>query len=657
MLSPRAALMSLVALALLACPAPSARAQDGWTAGFDDEMLTLSAPDGTVVISPNRHRVVNNFEGRHSVRLIEQPGGVDLRVDLHNPTTTPIDCGTLIIGGLRLADRINYYDMTRDAHTVVWDSHGGRFVPRDFKYPEQTYSPVSVFGDDRYTVGVSILYPILEYEHPVWMQAMSPGGMYTLGGANWEQRFQLAGQLAPGETRTYILTIRVVPAGESWLKTLTPYRDYFNGLYGGVQYTRDPRPVLTYVAAQGEAISPDNPYGFFQPRRRPDIHGWKPTADYLREKTSEGWRRVMIWTPTGLFRNNQHNNFPFLFMTQMRHVAPMNASMGELRRLADDMQVGYWWGRSQQVMQSWDTPDSEVLDPDNPDHVRRALAELDLAVALGATTIGLDAFFHMDDWDAYRWLQTMREHAPTVTFITEPARADFLHTLAPTFIFASRGQARTPKILADFLLPGHETWGLIKFSMLEEELGRTMSEAERRAEVERVAALGYVPVFGDLNVNPADPAFQAAETWRTTVPRDLRAERVGAGGPDDPGHADGTRAVRSSTSGAPDPDRPGARPTVVLAGSAALPNAGDTAASEPEPRRFTLRGFQRPNRAPPSPAADRPAQVPLRFVGRPAAAHRSAPLAPFTPEQAAEALDRVLEHTRPSQADERHHAH
>jgi len=643
MLIRRAGLVFLVALALHARFAPSARAQDAWTSSIDHEMLTLTTPDDTDIISPSRRPIVSGFEGRHSIELVPQPDGADLRVTLHNPSSASIPCGDFYIGGIRLNNRITYYDMRNDARPVALDNHGGPFFHRSFVYPNQTYSPVAVFGDRRYTFGISLLYPILEYEHNVELQLESPGGGFTLGGTNWEQRLRIQGQLAPGETRTYVITIRVVPAGENWLRTLVPYRDYFNGLYGGVRYTRDPRPVLHYVAAQTDSISPSNPYGFFQPKRRPDIYGWKPTADYLRERAREGWQRVMIWTPTGLFQHNQRFNYPFLFMTQMRNVPAMNSSMGELRGLASDMQVGYWWGNSQLVLDSWNTDTGEPFDPDNPDHVRRGFAELDLAVSLGATTIGLDTFGRTPVWDSYRWLEMMRERAPGVTFITEPVRADILHTLAPTLVFASKGRAQTPKILADFLLPGHETWGLIRFGDIEADLGRPLSQAERHAEVVRVAALGYVPVFGDRNANPTDPAFQAAESWRTTVPQDLRIERVGASGPDGSGHPDGTRAVRSSATGAPDPNRPAPRPNVVLAGSPSAPGTDDPTATRNGIQRFSLRGFQHPEPAPPSPAAASQGQLPVRFTGRPNA-RRSAPLAPFTAEQAAEALERLREH-------------
>ena len=45
-----------------------------------------------------------------------------------------------------------------------------------FQYPSLCYSPVFVVGDNSATVGVSLMYPILEYKHAVEVRLISPGG-------------------------------------------------------------------------------------------------------------------------------------------------------------------------------------------------------------------------------------------------------------------------------------------------------------------------------------------------------------------------------------------------------------------------------------------------------------------------------------------------
>ena len=79
--------------------------------------------------------------------------------------------------------------------------------------------------------------------------------------------------------------------------------------------------------------------------------------------------------------------------------------------------------------------------------------------------------------------------------------------------------AESPMVLADFLLPGHETWCGIQASRVQAFTGARATPRFLAREAETVAALGYVPVvFADL---PMSPAVRAAESWRRSVPADL----------------------------------------------------------------------------------------------------------------------------------------
>lgn len=498
-----------------------------WDASLQNEMLTMISPDGIAVVSPNRRPIVNNFEGAKSVRAELHNDGVDLHVTLTNDTDAPIELGTITIGGFRLGNIVDFRDFRHDSKIKIWDNKGTNFFPSAYTYPDNLYSPVAVFGNKDVLFGISLLYPMLEYEHAVRFHLVSPGGMYANEGRNWELRVLLMGELPPGESREYTLTVRATTNPDEWLRTLIPYRDFFASTYGPVRYERDPRPIRMITMTQRTAISDDNPYGFASPRRRPDLLGWKPTTDFIRSLAQRGYERFVLWTPTGLYRGHLTQdhpdfNFPFHFMTQMTRVPMMRGSTDELRSLAQQVDLGYWWGRSAQVSDQWDPQSVELLDPDNPEHRRLGFAELDMAVANGAEIIGLDAISKIPAWDAYRWIEQLRERAPGVKFCTEPARCDVLHTLAATFVFAYLDQTSTPKHLADFLLPGHETWAFIDFRFLTKKVKRRLTAEEQQREIKRVADLGYVPLISHSEFIPSGPAYHAAEGWNQSVPADLR---------------------------------------------------------------------------------------------------------------------------------------
>jgi hypothetical protein len=130
----------------------------------------------------------------------------------------------------------------------------------------------------------------------------------------------------------------------------------------------------------------------------------------------------------------------------------------------------------------------------------------------------------MPAWDGYHWLEELRERAPGVKFCTEPARCDVLHTLAATFVNAHHGQTETPKHLADFLLPGSETWAFIDIGFLSRRPEGRLSDAEQRQIMKRVADLGYVPLVSHSEFIPKGQAYHAAKGWTEHIPADLRTD-------------------------------------------------------------------------------------------------------------------------------------
>ena len=497
---------------------------------------------GVVIISPAGHAIWSPEEGKKAgpgespaaVEIVPQRGGFDAVVRITNRTTAPMAPGRIAISGFRFGREVQSRDFRFDGKEVVINHLNRPYAPGGWFYPDGLYSPVAMVGEGEYRVGASLLYPIMDYKHQtrigVFARRETPGKALV-----WELSFNLnapgadgnkfspEGNLDPGEERTYTVCVRAVRGPDAWEEVFEPYAEYFEEKYGGVRYQRDPRPVQAFSVSSSGQIAKGNPMGFRQEKMRPDVHGYGPWAEHIIRYVGLGWKRSMVWAAAGAAPKGEEKNIPYKFASQWR------TGPGSLPRLRDYSQslprvaqgggnLGLWWGRSALVATDWDPPTFTLLDPENPEHVAAAFADLDAAVAAGAQTIGLDAFRMMDMWKAYPWLQRLQERAPGVKFIIEPPLGDIMHTLTPCFLVATRsgeGELRlnTRHYLADMLNPGHEIWGFTRLDRLESFLKRPVTSADVVAEMERVAGLGYVPVAA--TAVPAPPNLAAAESWRT----------------------------------------------------------------------------------------------------------------------------------------------
>jgi len=504
-----------------------------------DAIEMVDARTDHVILSPTGQPVwepldQSNPASRPRLTLAPTGDGFDLILEYHNTTNRRASLGRVTIGGFRFGNVIHTRDFRYDGKESTLEHSGRPVAPGGWYYPDGWYAPVLALREDPYTVGVSVQYPIMEYKHQVRMRVATTRGRFAREGLPWVaeiflnpeapdiNKYSPEGDLAPGERRRYVVSVRIARQGRPWVETFAPYRDYFHQTYGGVAYERDPRPVHGVSVAVRGRQSRDNPYGFTRENLRPDRHGWKPWVDLLVARRQTGWERVMVWSPSGVAPGGADRAHVFRFVSPWMDAAGRGMRTGdgvsEFRRVGlNGVDLGFWWGRSAQVLDDWSDENPEELDPDNPTHVARAFRELDLAVESGVTTIGLGAFRRMPAWRAERWLEMMQDRAPGVRFVLEPISGDVLHRLAPAFLVATRpAQAadlrlEAPHALADYLLPGHETWGLIRRDRLESFLGRSATDADAASEARRVAALGYVPVVG-FHIE-ARGAFEAAESW------------------------------------------------------------------------------------------------------------------------------------------------
>lgn len=492
---------------------------------------------GALVISPNQHplwapdvRRPNAQAAQPAIAVVPKDGGFDVVYTFENRSQASAPLGRLVVGGFRVGNTIRLRDLRFDGKSSEVTNNGQPYFLGGGVYPRDTYSPVVAFGNDQYSVGVSLQYPILDYKHEVFMRLETPGGHFIRDGVNWQVMMDLnpsqttgsvfseAGDLRPGERRTYTMSVRVTGSSQDWVETLAPYKEFFASTYGGVRYTRDLRPVSAVPLAQAHLLSATNPYGFDMPNLRPDQRGFGPWADELIRVSQRGWSRIMLWAPTGMYSVNRENNYPFQFASFWTEGAQFGHAMGDaatqLRRVSNTPGVafGLWWGRAAQVMTSWDTPLAEVLNPDNPAHVAAAHRELDVALQTGVKEIGLDTLTLMNGWDAYRWLGMLRERAPDVKFVVEPACPDFLHTLGARFIQGNRPTAEKrfelaeSQRIADYLLPGHETWAFVRSDYLRGLRGPGSMPTPQEIEQEalRFANMGYTAcVTAATAISPA----------------------------------------------------------------------------------------------------------------------------------------------------------
>jgi len=496
------------------------------------------------LITPNRQRIWtergDDSLAPKSIDFVEAQNGFDLIFRFQNDTNESKRLGQIVLGGIRFPESIVTRAVENDGKPIALSHDGRPYFGGGMNYPGGLYSPVAVIQGGADTVGVSLHYDVREYRHRVFIRVESPGGIYTHGGNNWQVRFVFdrddedpGGRINPGESRHYQLSVRTHHGNPAeWVRTLEPYRDFYRKTYGSVRYQRDPRPVRARALSQNAAVTADNPRGFLDGPNRADIAGLQPLIDRLQGWEKDGFERVMVWTPSGMYAENTDLNFTFNMTTGMKSVPMIEQTMPLLSEYASGpVDFGLWWGRTSYIMpREWDTGPMERFSHRNSHHVDRAWEELDIARELNATLIGLDAISGMPAWDAYEWLQMMQNRYPEMTFVTETLCADFLHTLAPSFVRGTRVPenhrfaAITPMMLADFLNPGHETWAQISGQDVKINAGLPPSapvpvglfyERCRKAAYD-----GYVPVvFGPV---PSAQGLRAAESWLRTVPADLR---------------------------------------------------------------------------------------------------------------------------------------
>jgi len=523
--------------------------------------------DNSPIVMPRGIPITGPFTtGRitPTVEFQSQPTGCDIRYTFTNTTSAPMPLKAVGVGIITIGQNISWLSQSRIPTPV--QANADAFIGQAFMYPADFYSPSMVLQGDKYTVSLSMQYPILSYQHDVRVGVASPGNIYLggEGGRGWYVDFRLSNcgdetsyaRLAneaiinPGETRTYVMSLRVsrtdrLTAEErknDYLRTLKPYRDFFQATYGAVKYERNPNPVLGLAIADVGLITSNNPSGFCSAYRA-DLNGYGKLVRDLNNKYSN-WPRMMIWAPTGVYDRARQYNWPSIiasrFRTTNEFLTAFDPTLGFRAVSGGGRQLGLWWGNTALVAENWEPDTMELFDPDNAHHVELQLKELDAAVQSGATELGLDTFScaYTPIWKLAPWLNYMQKRHPGVRFITEPDACDILHNMAPTFTAAWVEDKRpatmddilglkSPHYLADFLNPGQESWAGFRYVAHKRFFNYEPTEQDVVNDMQRIADLGFVPCMS-WSVNPVN-MVQAADTRYTSLPVDMRPAQNNGG--------------------------------------------------------------------------------------------------------------------------------
>lgn len=442
--------------------------------------------------------------------------GFDIRLDFYNNRKDTASIGEFFIGNFKLDQKVYYrntnYTFRED---TLFSKLNTQLASPSRIYPSTScYSPVTVLRDDKYIVGITMTYPIEEYKHTA--NHMFFGNFFDYGRFGWNmiiqvnkagngQKYYPSGELAPGQRRIYNLHIRVGKVKnieEDWKAVIQPYKAYFEARYKQ-SYKKDSRPIIGYVGVNETRFSNTNPYGYTNlnnDRRltshplRPDIYGFSPFTKYVRSLASQkNAKRVMVWAPSGIYKQHQHLNYPYQFAThlltigkaksQLSRKAGINDPIKNYKTLSNQLaELGMWWGHAGQVSYAWDDGFVKPFNTQSSRDWNVAFAELDAAMSMGVNCLGLDTFSEMDGWDQVTWLKEMKKRSKSkIKFVSELYSFDIIHANA-VFMYAG-WNCNSRHFLADYLVPDNEKWMLISAEKV----------PDQNKYIKKISGWNYVP--------------------------------------------------------------------------------------------------------------------------------------------------------------------
>jgi hypothetical protein len=191
---------------------------------------------------------------------------------------------------------------------------------------------------------------------------------------------------------TVDLCLRVSP-NRDWHYLLAPYRDHFRKTFGAVQYHADDRWIATdYLNKNREAISPANPYGFFDGYRRIDTaEGAQALCNKLIPAIRDGGGQgLIVWgqggeDPRGGMYRPDFDVLPPGVDANFHIIADQFAAAG--------LKIGVCTRpRDMAVRQDFSGDQIISINPDDPGHRAMLLARFNHMIKRGCKIFYLDSF-------------------------------------------------------------------------------------------------------------------------------------------------------------------------------------------------------------------------------------------------------------------------
>lgn len=384
--------------------------------------------------------------------IVKQKGGVDVVYRISNPTQSPQRVPDLKIDGIlntnKQIENPEYYQAKNSAGFQSMELTSGRINFIDSYYPSNYYSPVVVMRDKSFTAGSALQYPYLDYKQNVRTTISMNNNTNSPRYKTWSHRYRdfndassfqdgANAMIQPGQQLRYVITLRFSEP-KNWIFTLYPYKKYFDNLYGkdsGNVKNRNLIPIRGMQIGDGFLVNENNPRGYrgiHGSDGRIDLKGWGPLTDWFIQDTKDlGYKRVLIWLPSGAY-DNESNNFPPQFMSNWLPNV-INTEGNLTKYIENEIELGFWWGNSNKipVPNIWE-PDTLVKsDYENQDHKRFLATELVLARKRNAKFIGLDKFTQMPVYQRILWLEDMKRIIPGAEFGHESPGPDSIHRKMP----------------------------------------------------------------------------------------------------------------------------------------------------------------------------------------------------------------------------------
>jgi hypothetical protein len=464
--------------------------------------------DGAELVAPKRVPLYTDTPCEVTVRAEATPEGVLLHYRITNPTDEPATIPVLQVGGITLpgegAEIVEPWQTIRFVKSK-------KLTPHRY-YPGSIYSPVMGVRQGGTFVGTAAIYDLFGTMRSLRIEYdFDKKKGWTLCyhfNAKREGYRKVPGDdvLEPGESLEATVSVGVAPGADpKWVTAFRAYRDHFKQTYGEPRYKRSVEPILAWPSSLASALSDENPRGFlhnsgFRKGKRMDEVGWKFFEAFVeREAIDKGFRRLMIWNPTGLYREHRSHS-----MTWEIGTAWTEAQRETKERFIEvcrrkDMSVGIWWGRATSVSGGFDSGHRHAFDPDNPDDWKATFAEIDPLYEMGVRMIGMDATSRgiRPRPDAWRpssrvlfeqWFPRMTKRYPEMRWMVEPAANDYLHLWGSSFIYSDR--CTGPRHFAEYLNPEQETNVVVKRS----KIGRGKPRDAMQKTIDKYIEWGYTPL-------------------------------------------------------------------------------------------------------------------------------------------------------------------